>query len=98
MLLVNFLCHCAFLLSVLPQIINAFADWSNEMDPAKWNREAKEALDNILNRQANTNLAKNIIIFLGDGMGPSSVTAGRIRKGQKKGSIQAKALLFIIYM
>ena len=30
-------------------------------------------------------VAKNIIIFVGDGMGPATVTAARIYKGQKQG-------------
>ena len=32
-----------------------------------------------------TKKAKNVIIFLGDGMGLPSVTAGRILRGQKEG-------------
>lgn len=30
-------------------------------------------------------MAKNIIIFIGDGMGMASITAGRIFKGQQRG-------------
>ena len=30
-------------------------------------------------------MAKNVILFLGDGMGVSTVTGGRIFAGQKKG-------------
>lgn len=33
----------------------------------------------------NENIAKNIIFFLGDGMGVSTVTAARIYKGQLQG-------------
>ncbi|KAK8728668.1 hypothetical protein OTU49_009083 [Cherax quadricarinatus] len=44
-------------------------------------REIQEALE----RPRNTGMAKNIILFLGDGMGVTVSTAGRILKGQKKG-------------
>jgi alkaline phosphatase len=32
------------------------------------------------------NIAKNVILFIGDGMGASTVTAARIYKGQKSGN------------
>ena len=40
-----------------------------------------------LKRRENTRIAKNVIMFLGDGMGVSTVTAGRIRKGQVNGQL-----------
>lgn len=46
---------------------------------------AQSELDNIVNRQPNTNKAKNIILFVGDGMSVPTVTAARIFDGQKKG-------------
>ena len=36
-------------------------------------------------KNLNGNVAKNTIMFLGDGMGPSTVTAARILKGQLAG-------------
>lgn len=36
-------------------------------------------------RRASNGYAKNVILFVGDGMGVSTVTAGRILKGQKEG-------------
>ena len=39
----------------------------------------------------NTKKAKYSIIFLGDGMGLQTVTAGRIYSGQKKGMINAES-------
>jgi len=38
-----------------------------------------------LARQLNTGRAKNVILFIDDGMGINSVTAGRILAGQKRG-------------
>lgn len=56
-----------------------------DRSPEKWINNAKNNINLMLSRQQNGNIAKNIILFLGDGMGISTVTAGRIRKGQKKG-------------
>ena len=59
-----------------------FADWSDDIRVEKWHEAGQKALKEALNIRPNTNLAKNIILFVGDGMGLSTVTAGRIRKGQ----------------
>ncbi len=44
-----------------------------------------QALTEALKRTPNTGRAKNIILFIGDGMGVNSVTAGRIFAGQQRG-------------
>ncbi|XP_056614201.1 intestinal-type alkaline phosphatase [Triplophysa dalaica] len=56
-----------------------------EEDPSFWNVKGKEALHLALNMKPNMHRAKNLILFLGDGMGISTVTAARIMKGQMKG-------------
>ncbi|XP_072522279.1 alkaline phosphatase, tissue-nonspecific isozyme [Salminus brasiliensis] len=57
-----------------------------EKDPGFWNAWAQRTLRNALNlQQHNRNIAKNIILFLGDGMGVPTVTAARILKGQLSG-------------
>lgn len=48
-------------------------------------KQADQALNKILQLQRNTNQAKNIILFVGDGMGFSTVTATRIFEGQQRG-------------
>lgn len=48
-------------------------------------RSAQAALQERLRVQPNTGRAKNVILFVGDGMGVSTVTAGRIYEGQKRG-------------
>ncbi|XP_063173456.1 alkaline phosphatase, tissue-nonspecific isozyme [Candoia aspera] len=54
-----------------------------EKDPQFWRHQAQETLRRALRLQElNTNVAKNVILFLGDGMGVSTVTAARILKGQ----------------
>nr|XP_031534617.1 intestinal-type alkaline phosphatase-like [Vicugna pacos] len=56
-----------------------------EEDPAFWNRQAAQALEAAKKLQPIQTPAKNLIIFLGDGMGVSTVTATRILKGQMSG-------------
>jgi alkaline phosphatase len=70
------------ILFCLHLIIFVNCDWSRDQQEVRWNSEASKTIDEILNHQINKNVAKNVILFLGDGMGISTVTAGRIRKGQ----------------
>jgi len=52
-----------------------------------WNQAAADELQGALDQEAlNTNKAKNVIMFLGDGMGLPTITAGRILKGQHQGN------------
>uniref|UniRef100_A0A670JD19 Alkaline phosphatase n=1 Tax=Podarcis muralis TaxID=64176 RepID=A0A670JD19_PODMU len=54
-----------------------------EKNPRFWREQAQETLRRALSLQElNTNVAKNVILFLGDGMGVPTVTAARILKGQ----------------
>ncbi|XP_039622267.1 intestinal-type alkaline phosphatase-like [Polypterus senegalus] len=53
-----------------------------EQDPSFWNVKAKQSLKNALELSHNYHQAKNLILFLGDGMGVPTVTAARIYKGQ----------------
>lgn len=62
-------------------------DWSVEKNASFWNEQARLSIEELLQRRDSTRLAKNVILFLGDGMGLSTVTAGRIRKGQVKGQL-----------
>jgi alkaline phosphatase len=58
-----------------------------------WNDQAQHDLRNKLSEAWNTNIAKNVIMFLGDGMGISTVTAARIYKGQQNGQTGEEAEL-----
>ena len=53
--------------------------------PQAWFDSGRTELQAALALQPNTNQAKNIILFIGDGMGVSTVTAGRIYDGQSRG-------------
>lgn len=50
-----------------------------------WLKSGQETLHRILTHRNNENRAKNVIVFIGDGMGLASITSGRIYKGQLKG-------------
>ncbi|XP_012514782.1 PREDICTED: intestinal-type alkaline phosphatase [Propithecus coquereli] len=58
-----------------------------EENPAFWNLRAAEALDAAKKLQPIQTAAKNLILFLGDGMGVPTVTATRILKGQLNGNL-----------
>ncbi|XP_076467806.1 alkaline phosphatase, tissue-nonspecific isozyme-like [Babylonia areolata] len=51
----------------------------------EWNAQALKSIREALQIRHNTRLAKNVILFIGDGMGVSTVTAARIYKGQRNG-------------
>lgn len=52
-----------------------------------WWKSGKEALAQRLSVIRNNGNAKNVILFIGDGMGVSTVTAGRIFDGQSRGEL-----------
>ncbi|MCK9467839.1 MAG: alkaline phosphatase [Porticoccaceae bacterium] len=52
---------------------------------AHWRQQGQEALQAALAVQPNTGKAKNVILFIGDGNGITSVTATRIFDGQSRG-------------
>ncbi|NXC87353.1 PPBT protein, partial [Cercotrichas coryphoeus] len=73
----------ALFVLLLAQLCSASLVPEREKDPEYWRRQAQETLRNALRLQRlNQNVAKNLILFLGDGMGVSTVTAARILKGQ----------------
>ncbi|XP_015926819.1 alkaline phosphatase, tissue-nonspecific isozyme-like [Parasteatoda tepidariorum] len=50
-----------------------------------WYQQAKNQLLRNLEDDRNYNVARNIILFIGDGMGMTTVTTARILRGQKRG-------------
>ncbi|XP_036393514.1 LOW QUALITY PROTEIN: alkaline phosphatase-like [Megalops cyprinoides] len=55
---------------------------AEEENPDFWRKQAQQVIQSALKRKLNTNVAKNIMLFLGDGMGITTMTAARILKGQ----------------
>lgn len=68
---------------------SSFDDEANQNDPEStsefWIKSAQQKLQSQLAKKPNTNIAKNLIIFLGDGMSIPTITAARIHQGQKAG-------------
>jgi alkaline phosphatase len=52
------------------------------LDKDFWIAEGKARVQMELSKVMNKNLAKNVILFVGDGMGLPTITASRIYKGQ----------------
>lgn len=53
------------------------------LDSAFWESDALRQLHKVVGDNIIENKAKNVVIFVGDGMGIATITAGRIYKGQK---------------
>lgn len=54
-------------------------------DQSTWINDGKAALNAAKQLQPNNNKAKNVILFIGDGMGISTITGSRIFEGQQRG-------------
>nr|XP_039255968.1 alkaline phosphatase-like isoform X1 [Styela clava] len=63
--------------------------WSDEEETVEfWNKKAQDDLALALQRnEFYDGVAQNVILFLGDGMGIPTITAGRILKGQLNGQL-----------
>lgn len=66
--------HSFIALSLLVIACHSSKDWLADQNPEKWNDYSKNRIDEMLKRKINGNVAKNTILFLGDGMGVSTVT------------------------
>lgn len=72
----------AFAACLLPVWSQSYAA---ELTSGDWLQQGQQALEQALALTPNTGRAKNIILFVGDGNGITSVTATRIFDGQSKG-------------
>lgn len=59
-----------------------FSHSDKENDPDYWLKSGRDALIQALRYEVNTQKAKNAILFIGDGMSLSTITAARILYGQ----------------
>jgi len=64
---------------------------------ASWTTEGAAAVRARATERLNKNRAKNVILFVGDGMGVSTLTAGRILEGQLAGQSGEENLLSFEY-
>ncbi|MDH3494006.1 MAG: alkaline phosphatase [Acidobacteriota bacterium] len=67
-----------------PQQKSVYPVKRNE-DASTWRNDGRAALERARNRRFKRKKAKNIILFVGDGMGISTLTAARILEGQLRG-------------
>lgn len=79
---------CVLICDIGGAIAAAFKS-PNSDDASFWRQQAESYLNKVLqydgNRDGGVGVAKNVIIFVGDGMGISSLSVGRIYKGQMAG-------------
>lgn len=64
-----------------------------EIDPQFWADEARTAIEAKLRRTEPTGKARNIVMFLGDGMSVPTLTAARTLLGQRQGADGEEAQL-----
>ncbi|NXI38542.1 PPBI1 phosphatase, partial [Galbula dea] len=64
-----------------------------EKTPGYWNKGARRRLELALALQPTAQRAKNIILFMGDGMGLATMSAARIYKGQLAGGSGEESVL-----
>ena len=50
-----------------------------------WFKQGQDKIEKFSQLKPNINKAKNVILFIGDGMGLSTVMASRVYKGQQEG-------------
>ncbi|OXB82420.1 UNVERIFIED_CONTAM: hypothetical protein H355_000678, partial [Colinus virginianus] len=82
---------CFLLLFLAP--LTAAATSDAEKTPQYWNEGARRRLAAALALQPTAQRAKNVILFVGDGMGLPTVSAARIYKGQLAGSSGEESVL-----
>lgn len=72
-------------LSIMTIILSGMTLQGRGQDRWYWYQQAKRQLAKNLDDDRNYNIAKNLILFIGDGMGITTVTTARILRGQKRG-------------
>ncbi|XP_064460945.1 alkaline phosphatase, tissue-nonspecific isozyme-like isoform X1 [Ornithodoros turicata] len=81
-----------FLLSLFGPILRCSGS-TDDTDPDFWERSGRQRLEQLLHPHIIDSPAKNIIVFIGDGMGISTVTAARIYSGQMQNKSGEEAML-----
>lgn len=66
---------------------------SHPSDAVFWYEQGDSTLKGLLERRLNEKRARNVILFLGDGMSLATVTAARIYDGQQNGHSGEEAQL-----
>lgn len=85
--------YLTFLLSPVFAPLLATSGFRDDKTPEFWEKSGQEALKRLLNPSIVDSPAKNVIVFLGDGMGLATITAARIYSGQLKNQSGEEASL-----
>lgn len=89
-ILISVLCFCLIVIyekeANVTHSIDAWKD-SLSKEQSEWFKNGLEELKFALNVQSNTKRAKNVILFVGDGMGVNTLTASRIYKYGEEGRL-----------
>jgi len=72
-------------LAVFSAVVGTGAGIAQAESPSQWYADGENAVETAKHLHANKHRAKNIILFVGDGMGISTTTAARILEGQLRG-------------
>ena len=75
-----------FVVSTISQTVQPQFPVKREETPETWRRDGQAAIEARKNQKIYKGKAKNVILFVGDGMGISTLTAARILEGQLRGS------------
>ncbi|XP_005051429.1 PREDICTED: intestinal-type alkaline phosphatase-like [Ficedula albicollis] len=87
------LCFLAQLAAAASGDRGRVGQWDAEKTPGYWNKGARRRLELAMALQPAAQRAKNIILFMGDGMGLSTMSAARIYKGQLAGGSGEESVL-----
>lgn len=67
----------------------------SEVSSSFWHEEAKAGIQQRLNRKPNVNVARNVIMFLGDGMSIPTLAAARTLMGQRNNKTGEETQMFM---
>ena len=75
----------AFVIASFPQNLHPPFPVKMAESAETWKKDGWNAIDNAKKQKIRTGRAKNVILFVGDGMGVPTLTAARIFEGQQRG-------------
>ncbi len=76
---------CSFILTSFAQSTEGLFPVKRQESAESWKRDGWKAVDSAKKQKVRKGKAKNVILFIGDGMGVSTLTAARIFEGQQHG-------------
>ncbi len=76
----------SFVVSTFSQTVQPQFPVKRQETPETWRRDGQSAIDARKRQKINKGKAKNVILFIGDGMGVTTITASRILEGQLRGT------------